>query len=820
MGSSVRGVPAYTFHVRTLLLMALFTTGSLTLISSLLSKTTTVTRVADEKCVGMRPVDQVIVLLVDALRPDFVLKNLSPHYLNGEKCSASGSKDVGSHRRTLTYIEDSLKNSSQSSHGFFFLADTPTITAQRIKAMTTGTTPAFLEVGTNLNTDEVAIDNVLLHLRRRSILLGDDTWLNLYPAGNVSNATVWKHTHALSPYNVSDFDTNDAAVLEQLQPLLVSETMERSPDTYAKLIIGHLLAVDHVGHHHQADHPAMYRKLGDIDEALRNVSHWLRSRHTAMRTLLLVFGDHGMTNSGDHGGDSEGERDSFLYTELFEGNSVPVKDGASSTSLQESFKLKAELTEMRWREKAHEDLVRFTPCRDAAGVNPDKLSSAHQVDLTPTLAVLLGVPIPFSNIGQIVPEIIALVDPTADINALEECNWRQIVAYFSEAGLELKSRWHNASIPLRMRLGEISNFARSLRMEVRRDGAFIGSFLCMIAAFSFLWNLFAFRVCAPFANSFIIKESVEVFCLLQLLLVSAALSVPKHQNSSSIRAILAFVIIGMRLMVPLLCRERSHITHTAEAMPPLEQWIMMNFPDFHYATLGLAVGAVVFGCVTPCTSHRLLTVTLALVMMYWYRQPVLHHMGPLALFAMSMCVRRGAPLRYISLVLWSASLCSDNYIASASIAVGGAILPSVIAAIQHMPAISQAVMLHLFTWVSFFAQGNHCLLNTVDLNASFVGMPFNNVVLGIVFVLSRVCNAFLLAPVAVMLTYTDKRSRGWRVCYLFLFLAVVQSSISNLNSYIQKSHLMFFPIFCPKFMFDFCICCASAVGYLLACIVV
>ena len=30
-------------------------------------------------------------------------------------------------------------------------------------------------------------------------------------------------------------------------------------------------------------------------------------------TILLVFGDHGMTRTGDHGGDSEDELDAALF---------------------------------------------------------------------------------------------------------------------------------------------------------------------------------------------------------------------------------------------------------------------------------------------------------------------------------------------------------------------------------------------------------------------------------------------------------------------------------------------------------------------------
>lgn len=36
-----------------------------------------------------------------------------------------------------------------------------------------------------------------------------------------------------------------------------------------------------------------------------------------MRTLLFILGDHGMTNSGDHGGNSHQETDTFLFAQYF-----------------------------------------------------------------------------------------------------------------------------------------------------------------------------------------------------------------------------------------------------------------------------------------------------------------------------------------------------------------------------------------------------------------------------------------------------------------------------------------------------------------------
>lgn len=53
----------------------------------------------------------------------------------------------------------------------------------------------------------------------------------------------------------------------------------------------------------------MASKLSQMDEVLREVANTIDNT-----TLLVVMGDHGMTSSGEHGGDSSHEVNSFLFT--------------------------------------------------------------------------------------------------------------------------------------------------------------------------------------------------------------------------------------------------------------------------------------------------------------------------------------------------------------------------------------------------------------------------------------------------------------------------------------------------------------------------
>ena len=94
---------------------------------------------------------------------------------------------------------------------------------------------------------------------------------------------------------VWDLDSVDRAVRQQLNSHL-------STPQHWDVFIGHFLGVDHAGHKFGPDHPEMARKLGEMDSVVEEVAARLPPD-----TVLLVFGDHGMTAAGDHGGDSQAE---------------------------------------------------------------------------------------------------------------------------------------------------------------------------------------------------------------------------------------------------------------------------------------------------------------------------------------------------------------------------------------------------------------------------------------------------------------------------------------------------------------------------------
>jgi GPI ethanolamine phosphate transferase 3 subunit O len=73
--------------------------------------------------------------------------------------------------------------------------------------------------------------------------------------------------------------------------------------------LGHIIGVDHAGHTYSASHNEIERKLNDTEELIRKVIDKMDNK-----TTLLVFGDHGMTDDGNHGGASEQELRSVLFS--------------------------------------------------------------------------------------------------------------------------------------------------------------------------------------------------------------------------------------------------------------------------------------------------------------------------------------------------------------------------------------------------------------------------------------------------------------------------------------------------------------------------
>lgn len=297
----------------------------------------------------VRVFDRLIFTVIDALRADFVYGERFVHGFPwlGDRVAR------GTHARSVVAM-----------------ARAPTVTMPRLKALTAGTAPLFLDLLTNLDMvpDSAAppampLDSWIeqLHRDNRTLLLyGDDTWLRLFP-GRFSADSQGTHS-----FFVTDTIEVDRNVTRHLPDALARRDWD--------VLVLHYLGVDHIGHLSGPHSPLMIPKLQEMDGVLATLYGAIeqRDREDGTRTLLVVLGDHGMTEGGNHGGSS--------------------------------------------REECETACVFLSP-HYAARVSADRPPRdgvAEQVDLAPTLSLFLGLPVPSASTGKLllaaVPEHVALAD--------------------------------------------------------------------------------------------------------------------------------------------------------------------------------------------------------------------------------------------------------------------------------------------------------------------------------------------------------------------------------------------------------------------------
>ncbi|KAK2852128.1 hypothetical protein FQN49_005345 [Arthroderma sp. PD_2] len=300
-------------------------------------------------CWHPKTFDKAVVIIIDALRYDFTV----PFHATNE-----GQTSRLFHDNIPVFYETAVK-SPNDAFLLPFIADPPTTTLQRLKGLTTGTLPTFIDAGSNFAGTAIDEDNIVAQLKsagKRVVHLGDDTWHALFPGYFEEELT-----HAYDSFNVWDLFTVDNGVTEHIFPLLHADN-----STKWDVLIGHYLGVDHAGHRYGPDHPAMADKLAEMDTLIRKMIDAIDDR-----TLLVVMGDHGMDTKGDHGGESDDEIEAALWMYSKKGAFGRVTDNTL-------------LPPMTAKER-----------------------SIPQIDLVPTLSLLLGLPIPFNNLGSPIEEAFA-----------------------------------------------------------------------------------------------------------------------------------------------------------------------------------------------------------------------------------------------------------------------------------------------------------------------------------------------------------------------------------------------------------------------------
>ena len=296
------------------------------------------------------PFERVIFMVVDALRNDFVYSESS----------------------NFTFTQSLIR--SGAALPFTGHASAPTITMPRVKAITTGSVPSFLDVVLNFAESDTTStlanqDTWLAQMKAKEqgklIMYGDDTWLKLFP-------DFFARSDGTTSFFVSDFTEVDNNVTRHIP-------RELSNDDWSVMVM-HFLGLDHIGHKTGPRGPNMPAKQREMDGIVEQIYGSMETSNGHQTSLLVVLGDHGMNDGGNHGGSSAGEVSTALlfispsFKSAFEGVQCPV----------------ANITDFRYYDEV------------------------QQSDIAPTLASLLGFPIPRNNLGVVIPRMLELWTKDSD----------------------------------------------------------------------------------------------------------------------------------------------------------------------------------------------------------------------------------------------------------------------------------------------------------------------------------------------------------------------------------------------------------------------
>ncbi|KAF9148365.1 mannose-ethanolamine phosphotransferase gpi13 [Linnemannia schmuckeri] len=374
------------------------------------------------KCWYPQQYKKAVVIVIDALRFDFVVPHhdlpddeREPYYLN-----------------KLPVIHRLLEEQPDNTLVYQFVADPPTTTLQRLKALTTGTLPTIIDAGSNFASSALKEDNWLAQFESsrgedRILFMGDDTWTGLFPSVLNNN-----NSHAFPSLDTHDLDTLDNGVIKALGPAL------EDPSKW-DLLIAHFLGVDHCGHTYGPNDPHMAVKLEQMNDQLEKVF-----ASVSDDTLVLIMGDHGMNGHGDHGGDSDDEVEAGMV--------IYSKRKLLDASLLDRFSLG--------------DTLQYTK-----PVGGNVYRTVQQIDLVPTLSLLLGLPIPFNNLGSVIPELfLSAKDPKSAIRDLlraTRLNAAQVATYF-ESYMELHPT-SDIALAVEMEFGELFKRAETFMRKLGQD---------------------------------------------------------------------------------------------------------------------------------------------------------------------------------------------------------------------------------------------------------------------------------------------------------------------------------------------------------------
>lgn len=449
--------------------------------------------------------DRLIFMVVDAMRSDYMY-------------SDSYSQ--------MDFLHSLIRNGSAVP--FTAFSNPPTVTLPRLKGITSGSAPSFLDAILNVADDRdtsqgSAGDLWVQQLKdhgKRIHFFGDDTWIKLFPDS-------FEVVEGTNSFFVSDFTEVDNNVTRHLDNELSTEGSLQ----WDALIL-HYLGLDHIGHKGGPDSVFMKPKQREMDGILKRLYEHIEADTSDEKTLLVVMGDHGMNELGNHGGSSAGETSpglafispDFPRTLTGQRRNCPVEWNDSYTYY-------------------------------------DRI---NQIDIVPTLAALMNFPVPKNNLGVVIPGFLNMWPSEGQRNVLKE-NYLQLkqlyIAKFGSHSLPDEQGLFDTNESIYSALWTLQDKLASVATDYNYGNIKMGLILSAIAmvvlcALMFLikGNLlesisfitFSVIYAVHFHGSSLIEEEHQIWWFLTMSLILYSFCSTKHQRNSIFGYLL--MLVGLRLV--------------------------------------------------------------------------------------------------------------------------------------------------------------------------------------------------------------------------------------------------------------------------------
>jgi len=284
---------------------------------------------------------KVLMILFDSLRFDYLMEN-------GD---IAGNKQFPQNK--FRQFEQAYQQNPDKFVLMRARADAPTMTVNRIPCIATGNIPPKSALLQSLGASAAVEDSFPKQMRLqryKSYYAGDPLWPQVFP-------NEFTEAHPAPGYNLKD-NTVDKIPLAFLKTKLKENDFD--------FLFVHLIAMDHMAHAYGLSDLRVAEQIKINDQLIIDLMNTIDDD-----TTLLIIGDHGSQFSGVHGGGTEDEINTAIVAYHKKGF-------------------------QKYQQKDLSQIMR--------SINETTLSVKQQ-DIAPTISMLLGLPIPFSNMGQIISDV-------------------------------------------------------------------------------------------------------------------------------------------------------------------------------------------------------------------------------------------------------------------------------------------------------------------------------------------------------------------------------------------------------------------------------